>query len=124
MFRSTRAPVRLAALLAFLAAASPLQAQPAQSAGPETSAPALEKDKLGRSNPKGYLSEEATPDLVSILPPPPAGHSAAEAADRAIYNATHAGRSRPTMSPMAALRFSKITPVCSGSASTMPACLT
>lgn len=95
MFRSTRAPVRLAALLAFLAAASPLQAQPAQSAGPETSAPALEKDKLGRSNPKGYLSEEATPDLVSILPPPPAGHSAAEAADRAIYNATRAFHGSP-----------------------------
>jgi acid phosphatase (class A) len=100
MSRPTRAPVRLAALLTLILAAQPLQitpvkAEPAAPAGPATSAPSLEKDKLAAAAPKGYLSEEATPNLVAILPPPPAGHSAAEAADRAVYNATRAFQGSP-----------------------------
>ncbi|MBA9069779.1 acid phosphatase (class A) [Methylobacterium sp. RAS18] len=100
MTRPTRAPVRLAALLTLILAAQPLQiapvkAEPAAPAGPATSAPSLEKDKLAAAAPKGYLSEEATPNLVAILPPPPAGHSAAEAADRAVYNATRAFQGSP-----------------------------
>ena len=100
MTRPTRAPVRLAALLTLILAAQPLQiapvkAEPAAPAGPATSAPSLEKDKLAAAAPKGYLSEEATPNLVAILPPPPAGHSAAEAADRAVYNATRAFHGSP-----------------------------
>jgi len=100
MTRPTRAPVRLAALVALTLAVPPLQivpvkAEPAAPASPATSAPSLEKDKLAAAAPKGYLSEEATPNLVAILPPPPAGHSAAEAADRAVYNATRAFRGSP-----------------------------
>ena len=100
MTRPTRAPVRLAALLTLILAAQPLQiapvkAEPAAPAGPATSAPSLEKDKLAAAAPKGYLNEEATPNLVAILPPPPAGHSAAEAADRAVYNATRAFQGSP-----------------------------
>ncbi|CAO4166664.1 acid phosphatase [Methylorubrum extorquens] len=100
MTRPTRAPVRLAALLTLILVAQPLQiapvkAEPAAPAGPATSAPSLEKDKLAAAAPKGYLSEEATPNLVAILPPPPAGHSAAEAADRAVYNATRAFQGSP-----------------------------
>lgn len=100
MTRPTRAPVRLAALLTLILAAPPLQlaplkAEPAAPAGPATSAPSLEKDKLAAAAPKGYLSEEATPNLLAILPPPPAGHSAAEAADRAVYNATRAFQGSP-----------------------------
>ncbi|HEV2542655.1 MAG TPA: phosphatase PAP2 family protein [Methylobacterium sp.] len=95
MSRPTRAPVRRAALLTLILATGPLHlgavhAQPSGSSGPATAAPSLEKDKLTTAAPKGYLSEEATPNLAAILPPPPAGHSAAEAADRAIYNATRA----------------------------------
>lgn len=104
MLRPTRAPVRLAALLTLILAAGPLpilplRAEPVGPSGPATpgpaSAPSLEKDKLATAAPKGYLSEEVTPNLVAILPPPPAGHSAAEAADRAVYNATRAFEGSP-----------------------------
>ncbi|MCJ2031535.1 phosphatase PAP2 family protein [Methylobacterium sp. J-043] len=100
MTRPTRAPVRLAALVALTLAVpllqiAPVKAEPAAPASPATSAPSLEKDKLAAAAPKGYLSEEATPNLVAILPPPPAGHSAAEAADRAVYNATRAFQGSP-----------------------------
>ena len=79
-----------------LLGAGPLQAQPAASPEPPAkSAPSLERDKLGTAAPKGYLSEEATPNLAAILPPPPGGHSAAEAADRAIFHATRAYQGSP-----------------------------
>ncbi|BAU90382.1 acid phosphatase [Methylorubrum populi] len=95
MSRPTPVPVRLAALLTLILATGPLQAvtarsQPSGSSSPAVAAPSLERDKLTSATPKGYLSEEATPNLAAILPPPPAGHSPAEAADRAIYNATRA----------------------------------
>ena len=96
MSRSTRAPARLGGLLMLLLAAGPLRAQPAAPPEPAAkSAPSLERDKLGTAAPKGYLSEEATPNLVAILPPPPAGHSAAEAADKAVYNASRAYEGSP-----------------------------
>lgn len=100
----SRPPVRLAALptallTAFLA--TPLAAQigtpPQPAPPPEKSAPPLDKDKLGSASPgpKAYLSEEAAPSLVAILPPPPGGHSVAEAADRAAFNATRAYQGTP-----------------------------
>ncbi len=99
-----RPPVRLAALLTVLLAtqlATPLAAQtetpPQPAAPPEKSAPSLDKDRLSSAapGPKAYLSEEAAPSLVAILPPPPGGHSAAEAADRAAFNATRAYQGTP-----------------------------
>jgi acid phosphatase (class A) len=100
MSRPTHAPVRLAALLTLILATGPFQAVPARSqpsgaSSPAAAAPSLEKDKLTSAAPKGYLSDEATPNLVAILPPPPAGHSAGEAADRAVYNATRAYQGSP-----------------------------
>lgn len=95
MLRPTRAPVRLAALATLLLASPALRAEPAAPPQSEQSAPSLERDKLRAAAPKGYLSEEATPNLAAILPPPPAGHSAAEAADRAAYNATRAYQGSP-----------------------------
>lgn len=94
-----RPPVRLAALLTVLLA-TPLAAQgetPPQPAPPEKSAPALDRDRLTPAAPgsKAYLSEEAAPNLVAILPPPPGGHSVAEAADRAAFNATRAYQGTP-----------------------------
>lgn len=86
MSRTICASVRLTALLTLLLAACPLQAQPNVSPELAKSAPAPEK--LGTAALKGYLSEEATPNLVAILPPPPAGQSATEAADKAVFNAT------------------------------------
>lgn len=94
-----RPPVRHAALLTVLlttlCSALPLAAQtealPA-APPPETSAPSLDRDKLnpGGPAPKAYLTDATAPNLVAILPPPPAGHSVAEAADRAAFNATRA----------------------------------
>ncbi|GJE74016.1 MULTISPECIES: acid phosphatase [Methylorubrum] len=94
-----RPPVRHAALLTVLlttlCSALPLAAQteaPQAAPPPETSAPSLDRDKLnpGAPAPKAYLTDATAPNLVAILPPPPAGHSVAEAADRAAFNATRA----------------------------------
>ncbi len=86
-----RPPVVFAALLTVLLA-TPLAAQTDAASPPERSAPSLDKDRLNPAapGPKAYLSEEAAPSLVAILPPPPGGHSVAEAADRAAFNATRA----------------------------------
>jgi acid phosphatase (class A) len=94
-----RPPVRHAALLTILlttlCSALPLAAQteaPQAAPPPEPSAPSLDRDKLNPGAPatKAYLTDATAPNLVAILPPPPAGHSVAEAADRAAFNATRA----------------------------------
>ena len=65
--------------------------QPKDARG-ETSAPSLGADSLKPSKPerKPYLGEDRTPDSLAILPPPPASHSPAEAADRAAFAVTRA----------------------------------
>ncbi|WP_232629334.1 acid phosphatase [Methylobacterium sp. Leaf118] len=90
-----RPPARLATVLIVLLAA-PVAAQtetvPPAASAPDKAAPSIEQDRLGSAvtAPKAYLSEAAAPSLVAILPPPPGGHSVAEAADRAAFNATRA----------------------------------
>ena len=85
-----RSPVRRAALLALLLAA------PA-AAEPERAAPSVDRDRLSPATPAPapYLAAEAVPNLAAILPAPPAGHSAAETADRAAFNATRAYQGTP-----------------------------
>ncbi|GJE56491.1 MULTISPECIES: acid phosphatase [Methylobacterium] len=84
-----RLPTLLAALLL---AASPVSAEPDKAPSKEPSAPSIASDPVNSDKPahKPYLSDEAAPDTLAILPPPPGGHSASESADRAIYNATRA----------------------------------
>lgn len=65
----------------------PLRAKPEDSAAPSLSADSIRPDKPAR---RPYLSDEAAPDTLAILPPPPAWHSAAEAADRAAFTMTRA----------------------------------
>ncbi|GJE25472.1 acid phosphatase [Methylobacterium organophilum] len=77
---------RLSTFLAALLTAIPMVA----SAAPETAAPSVGADRLKAGKPAPYLDDTKTPDILAILPPPPAGHSAAEAADRAAFNATRA----------------------------------
>lgn len=75
----TLAALTLSALLACPAAAAP------------ESAPSLGADTLkpGRPAFKSYLADRA-PDPVLYLPPPPAGRSTLENADRAAFDATRA----------------------------------
>ncbi|WP_082912026.1 phosphatase PAP2 family protein [Methylorubrum populi] len=96
MFRMRCASVRCTAFVAFFLVVSPLLAQSVQPADPGKSAVMAERNKRGDAGLRGYLSDETTPNLVAILPPPPAGQSAAEAADKAVYNATRSyeGNSR------------------------------
>jgi len=56
------------------------------------SAPSVGMDSLKPGTParQPYLDDAAAPDTLVILPPPPAGHTAVEAADRAVFNATRA----------------------------------
>lgn len=42
-----------------------------------------------------YLAEAQAPDTVTILAPPPRGHSASEAADKAAFNTTRALKGSP-----------------------------
>lgn len=91
---------RLAALSALFlalawvsAAAEPEpRAQPGEAAAPPISA---DPAKPGKPAQSPYLAEARAPDTVAILPPPPAGHSAAEAADRAAFIATRAYEGGP-----------------------------
>lgn len=93
-----RPPILLTALLLIVAvapaAADPSKANP----GGEISAPSIAADPAKPDKParKAYLSDAQAPNMVAILPPPPGGHSAAEAADKAAYQATrtHEGTAR------------------------------
>ena len=91
-----RSPVLLATLLIQATVFHPALAQPVPDARPvairEESVPSLSADSLNPDKParKPYLSEEAAPNTLAILPPPPAGHSQAEAADRAAFTMTRA----------------------------------
>lgn len=73
------------------------QTAPPQDARGETSAPSLGADSLKPEKParKPYLSDDKAPDSLAILPPPPASHSPAEAADRAAYAVTRAYEGTP-----------------------------
>ncbi|MET0257610.1 MAG: phosphatase PAP2 family protein, partial [Methylobacterium sp.] len=61
------------------------------------SVPSLSSDPVDREKPahQPYLTDAAAPDTLAILPPPPGGHSASEAADRAIFNITRAYAGTP-----------------------------
>ncbi|AWN41014.1 acid phosphatase [Methylobacterium durans] len=77
------------ATLALLASATGL---PAPASAQDKAAPSVGTDTLKPGAPahQPYLTDALVPDTVAILPPPPASHSAAEAADRAAFNATRA----------------------------------
>ncbi len=104
---STRAvPAFLALVLSTTALLAPGSAgaePPKPAAPPETaapgpqSAPSVGSDTLKPGKPavKPYLSEEAAPDTVKILSPPPASHSPLENADRAAFNTTRALKGSP-----------------------------
>lgn len=100
------APVRLALALstAVLLVGLPARAEPPKPAAPPEaaapapqSAPSLSSDTLkpGKPAAKPYLSEEAAPNTVKILSPPPASHSPLENADRAAFNTTRGFRGSP-----------------------------
>ncbi|MER2266272.1 acid phosphatase [Methylobacterium oxalidis] len=74
-----------------LAQERPVQERPGEKP-PQKSAPSVGADTLKPQQPahQPYLAEGMMPDTVAILPPPPASHSAAEAADKAAFNATRA----------------------------------
>lgn len=80
------------------AASTPMAQNPQPKDGRgETSAPSLGADSIKPDKParKPYLSDEKAPDSVAFLPPPPASHSPAEAADRAAYAVTRAYEGTP-----------------------------
>jgi acid phosphatase (class A) len=68
--------------------------QPKPAAPPETAAPSVGADTLKPGKPavKPYLDEAVAPDMVQILAPPPASHSALDNADKAAFNGTRALR--------------------------------
>ena len=90
----SRLPILPTALLLGLAMTGPAPAEPAKA---ESSAPSIAADpaKPGQPARKPYLSDAQAPDAIAILPPPPGGHSAAEAADKAAFNATRAYEGTP-----------------------------
>lgn len=81
-------PMALSLVAAFLA---PMAAH-AEDRGKPSSAPSIGADpvKPGKPAVKPYLSDEALPDPLKILPPPPALHSPMDAADHAAFNSTRA----------------------------------
>jgi len=93
-------PALRAALAASLLALLPLAAgaqepaKPAAAPPPEKAAPSLGRDALTPAKPavKPYLDDATAPDTVAILPAPPPSHSAAETADRTMFNATRERR--------------------------------
>ena len=92
----SRPSALLTVLLLGLFPPDPVRAEPA-GGRPEVSAPSIAKDPATPEKParKPYLSDAQAPDTIAILPPPPARHSAAEAADRAAFNATRAHEGTP-----------------------------
>ncbi|GEP09668.1 acid phosphatase [Methylobacterium gnaphalii] len=84
-------PRLICLLTALLLSTSPLSAEPAAQTK-EKPAPSLNADPVNPDKPAQtpYLTDETAPDTLAILPAPPGGHSAADAADRAVYNATRA----------------------------------
>lgn len=70
---------------------------PKDTAAQEKSAPPFGSEPLKATTParKPYLSEATAPDTIAILPPPPRGRSAAEAADRAAYTQTRILKGSP-----------------------------
>jgi acid phosphatase (class A) len=62
-----------------------------------TSAPSLSADPLKPAKPalKPYLSDEAGPDPLRILPPPPAHHSPLDNADHAAFTVTRSLKGTP-----------------------------
>lgn len=84
-------PIRLAAVIAAVAAPSAVHAQApsapvAASPSPAAaSAPAAKPVEQAHKPLPGYLGPGGVPDAAAILPPPPAPGSAAEALDRSIF---------------------------------------
>lgn len=64
-------------------------------APPPTSAEVVGEFRPGSGYLRGYLDPKALPDSLALLPKPPAGESAALAADLAVYKATRAERGTP-----------------------------
>lgn len=85
------------ALLFSLALLVPGLAEPIAKPNPESSAPSIASDPAKPDQPayKHYLPEALAPSTVAILPPPPSGHSAAEAADKAAFAATRILQNTP-----------------------------
>jgi acid phosphatase (class A) len=88
------------AFLAPIAAGAepPKPATPPEAAAPGAqSAPSVGSDTLrpGKPAAKPYLSEEAAPNTVKILSPPPASHSPLENADRAAFTTTRGLKGSP-----------------------------
>lgn len=74
------------------------QLLPIPSAWAETAQPAAQGERVAVSQggeSKPYLTGAETPDMHAVLPPPPAAGSAAEAADRAAFQATRALKDTP-----------------------------
>ncbi|MCJ2012838.1 acid phosphatase [Methylobacterium sp. J-076] len=91
-----RPPVTTAlSLAALLLACAPAPA--ADPDAPPASAPSLSADpvKPGKPAVKAYLADEALPDPLRILPPPPAHHSPLDAADHAAFASTRALKGTP-----------------------------
>ena len=93
----------LALLLAALVATLPAGAPPARAEAPAApggagrAAPSIDADPIEAEGAphRPYLTDATAPDTRAILPPPPVPGSAAEAADRAAFDATRGAADTP-----------------------------
>lgn len=89
---------RLTLVLALLAtAALPGSAEAEAAPDKPVSAPSVAANPVvpGKPARAPYLTDATAPDLTAILPPPPRGQSAAEAADKAAFAATRSLKGTP-----------------------------